>query len=138
MPCVSCVKMQLHSPKETTHLTEKRATILVVSWDPDLAEVRKTLLEKEGFRVLQTRGSAGVRDLCKKKKIDLVLIGYSLPPSEKRRVWVEARRECKTPILQLFRGAEPELVESNAFAHESQTPDDFVKSVRAVLRRHMN
>lgn len=138
MPCVSCVKMQLHSPKETTHLTEKRDTILVASWDPDLAEVRKTLLEKEGFRVLQTRGSAGVRDLCKKKKIDLVLIGYSLPPSEKRRVWVEARRECKTPILQLFRGAEPELVESNAFAHESQTPDDFVKSVRAVLRRHMN
>ena len=88
--------------------------------------------------MLQSRGSAGVRDVCKKKKIDLVLIGYSLPPSEKRKVWVEARKECKTPILQLFQGAEPELIESNAFAHESQTPDDFVKSVRTVLRRLSN
>lgn len=88
--------------------------------------------------MLQAKGSAGVRDLCKKKKIDLVLIGYSLPPSEKRRVWVEARKACKTPILQLYQGAEPELVESNAFAHESQTPDDLVKSVRSVLRRHIN
>ena len=86
----------------------------------------------------QVRGSAGVRDLCKKKKINLVLIGYSLPPSEKRKVWVEARKECKTPILQLYQGAEPELIESNAFAHESQTPDDFVKSVRSVLRRLTN
>jgi len=100
--------------------------------------VRKTILEKEGFAVLQARGSAGVRDLCKKKKINLVLIGYSLPPSEKRKVWVEARKECKTPILQLYQGAEPELVESNAFAHEWQTPDDFVKSVRSVLRRLNN
>ena len=88
--------------------------------------------------MLQAKGSTGVRDLCKKKKVDLVLIGYSLPPSEKRRVWFEARKVCKTPILQLYQGAEPELIESNAFAHESQTPDDFVKSVRSVLRRHLN
>jgi DNA-binding response OmpR family regulator len=121
-----------------THLTEQRETILVASWDPVLADVRKTILEKEGFAVLQAKGSAGVRDLCKKKKVNLVLIGYSLPPSEKRKVWVAAREVCKIPILQLYQGAEPELVESNAFAHESQTLDDFVKSVRAVLRRIHN
>jgi len=121
-----------------THLTEQKETILVASWDPILADVRKAILEKEGFEVLQAKGSTGVRDLCKKKKVNLVLIGYSLPPSEKRKVWVEARKECKTPILQLYQGAEPELVESNAFAHESQTPDDFVKSVRSVLRRLNN
>jgi DNA-binding response OmpR family regulator len=119
-----------------THLTGKKDTILVASWDPVLADVRKTVLEKEGFAVLQARGSEGVRELCKKKKVNLVLIGYSLPPSEKRRVWVEARKTCKTPILQLRQGGEPELIESNAFDHESQTPDDFVKSVRSVLRRH--
>jgi DNA-binding response OmpR family regulator len=116
----------------------RRSTILVASWDPGLADVRKAVLEKEGFQVLQAKGSTGVRDLCKTKKIDLVLIGYSLPASEKRKVWVEARKVCKTPILQLYQDAEPELIESNAFAHESQTPDDFVKSVRAVLRRHTN
>ena len=87
---------------------------------------------------MQAGGSVGVRALCKKTKVNLVLIGYSLPPSEKRKVWVEARKVCKTPILQLYQGAEPDLIESKAFAHESQTPDDFVKSVRSVLRRHMN
>ena len=121
-----------------THLTEPKDTILVASWDPILAELRKTILENEGFAVLQAKGSAGVRALCKKKKVNLVVIGYSLPPSEKRKVWVEARKVCKTPILQLYQGDEPELIESNAFAHESQTPDDFVKSVRTVLRRYTN
>ncbi|MFL6389966.1 MAG: hypothetical protein ACJ71U_21000 [Terriglobales bacterium] len=121
-----------------THLTEQKDTILVASWDPVLADVRKTILEKEGFIVLQARGSTGVRELCKKKKINLVLIGYSLPPSEKRKVWVEARKVCQTPILQLYQGGEPELIESNAFGHESQTPDDFVKSVRSILRRFTN
>jgi len=88
--------------------------------------------------VLQARGSAGVRELCKKKKINLVLIGYSVPPSEKRMVWFEARKFCKAPILELLRGGETELIESNVFAHESRTPDDFVKSVRSVLRRQTN
>lgn len=121
---------------EKTSLTEKKDTILVASWDPVLADVRRTILEKEGFEVLQAKGSAGVRALCKKKKVSLVLIGYSLPPSEKRRVWVEARTVCKTPILELHRSGKPELIESNAFAHESHTPDDFVNAVRSVLLRY--
>jgi DNA-binding response OmpR family regulator len=121
-----------------TRLTEQKETILVASWDPVLADVRKSILEKEGFAVLQAKGSAGVRAVCRKKKISLVLIGYSLPPSEKRRVWVEARKVCKSPVLELHRGGEPELMESDAFAHESHTPDDFVISVRSVLRRYTN
>ena len=121
-----------------THLTEPKDTILVASWDPILAELRKTILENEGFAVLQAKGSAGVRALCKKKKVNLVVIGYSVPPSEKRRVWAEARKFCKVPILELLRGGETELIESNVFAHESRTPDDFVKSVRTVLRRYTN
>jgi DNA-binding response OmpR family regulator len=120
---------------EKTGLPEKKNTILVASWDPVLADVRRTILEKEGFEVLQATGSAGVRALCKKRKVNLVLIGYSMPPSEKRRVWVEARRTCKTPILELHRSGKPELIESNAFAHESQTPDDFVNAVRSILLR---
>ncbi|MGC2743445.1 MAG: hypothetical protein WA672_09665 [Candidatus Angelobacter sp.] len=130
--------MFIHLPWGDTHLTEKKDTILVSSWDPVLAEVRKTILEKEGFIVLQAKGSARIGTLCKKKKVNLVLIGYSLPPSEKRRVWVQARKFCKAPILELLRGGETELIESNVFAHESRTPDDLVKTVRAVLRRYTN
>ena len=121
-----------------TQLAEKKDIILVASWDPVLAGIRKAILEKEGFAVLQARGSAGVRALCRKKKINLVVIGYSVPPSEKRRVWLEARKACKVPILELLRGGETELMESSVLAHESRTPDDFVKSVRSVLRGYSN
>jgi len=74
--------------------------------------------------------------MCEKKRVSLVLIGYSLPPSEKRRVWVEARTVCKTPVLELYQGGKPELVESTAlFAHQTNVPDDFVKAVQHILQR---
>jgi len=121
-----------------THLTEKRHTILVASWDPILADARRQILEKEGYEVVSAKGSHGVRALCKKKQVNLVLIGYSIPPAEKRRIWVEARKVCKTPILELHRGGEPELIDSHAFAHESQVPDDLIKAVKSVLNRFRN
>jgi DNA-binding response OmpR family regulator len=111
-------------------------TILVASWNPVLEAQRKRVLESAGYEVLLARGSNGVRNVCKKRRVNLVLIGYSLPPSEKRRVWVEARAVCKTPILQLYLGEKPELMESTAlFAHQSNTPDDFVRAVQDVLQR---
>jgi len=111
-------------------------TILVSSWDPVLEAARKRVLESAGYQVLLARGSNGVRKLCEKRRVNLILIGYSLPPSEKRRVWVEARAVCKTPILQLYRGDNPELMESSAlFAHQTNAPDDFVRAVQDVLQR---
>ena len=121
-----------------THLAEKRDTILVASWDPILAVVRRQILETAGYEVVSAKGSRGVRTLCKKKHVNLVVIGYSMPPAEKRRIWVEAREVCKAPILELHRGGKPELIESHAFAHESQVPDDFVKAVKSVLDRYRN
>lgn len=94
------------------------------------------MLEGAGYEVLLARGSSGVRKLCEKKRVSLVLIGYSLPPSEKRRVWVEARAVCKTPILEMYRGSKPELMEATAlFAHQSNAPDDFVRAVQEILQR---
>jgi DNA-binding response OmpR family regulator len=111
-------------------------TILVASWDPLLEAARKRVLESAGYEVLLARGSNGVREFCEKRRVSLVVIGYSLPPSEKRRVWVEARAICKTPILQLYQGSKPELLESTAlFAHQSNAPDDFVRSVQDILQR---
>jgi hypothetical protein len=62
------------------------------------------------------------------------MTGYSLPPAEKRRVWHEARKTCKTPILELHAGDKHELMESSAlFTHESRTPDDFLAAVEQIL-----
>jgi DNA-binding response OmpR family regulator len=115
-------------------------TILVASWDATLADVRKRALESAGYVVLQSKGSAEVRDICRKRKVNLVLIGYSLPPAEKRRVWDAARKVCKTPILELYpSGGKPELMDSTAlFSHEAFAPDDFVTRVQSILKSSTN
>jgi DNA-binding response OmpR family regulator len=121
---------------EIITLIKNKDTILVSSWDPELEAARKRLLEGAGYEVLLARGSNGIRKLCEKKRVSLVVIGYSMPPSEKRRVWVEARAACKTPILQLYRGSKPELMESTAlFAYQTNGSDDFVRAVQDILER---
>jgi DNA-binding response OmpR family regulator len=74
--------------------------ILVVSEDLHLADVRKDILEEAGFEVLSAHNFKEVQDACKKKP-DLVMIGYSLRPAEKRRVWYEVREQCNMPVLEL-------------------------------------
>ena len=109
------------------------AKIIVVSHDPALADVRKRLLEAAGFKVIPANSDSPIGPLCKKQKPRLVLIGYSVAPAAKRRVWDEARKVCKVPILELHRKSGPELMPP-AFFHEVQTPDDFVNAVKKILR----
>ena len=63
------------------------------------------------------------------------MLGYSLPPAQKRRIWDTARKKCNAPILELHRRGKPELLEQNVFFHEAQRPDDFLDRVKELLRR---
>ena len=111
-----------------------RRTVLVASKDPKLSDVRKAVLEEAGFEVIPVTDLNALRDACEKHKISLIMIGYSLPPSEKRRIWDTAREVCKVPILELYEHGKPELLESHAlFAHESHTPEDFLDAVLKIL-----
>lgn len=112
-------------------LTE--AKILVVSRDPALADVRKAVLEAAGFKVIPATSESDISGICRKKRPRLVMLGYSLPPAEKRRVWHEARNHCKVPILELHRKEGPELMPP-AYFHEAQAPDDFLAAVQKILR----
>jgi DNA-binding response OmpR family regulator len=82
---------------------EKQA-VLVASFDPNLADVRKHALESAGYLVVPAPDLLAVRSGCELGMIALVVIGYSLPPNEKRRVWNEIRQVCgkATPILELY------------------------------------
>jgi hypothetical protein len=68
-------------------------------------------------------------------KVDLVIIGYSLPMREKRRVWEAAKETCKAiPILELYEHGRHELLQSDKlFVHESHTPTDFLAAVNLIL-----
>jgi DNA-binding response OmpR family regulator len=107
---------------------------LVVSHDPHLADVRKKTLEGAGFDVVPASDPKTIAQACNEHEVRLIMIGYSLPPAEKRRIWATAREFCKVPILELHRKGKPELFEQNVFSHESLEADDFLRSVQRLLR----
>jgi DNA-binding response OmpR family regulator len=110
-------------------------TILVASHNPKLADVRKDALEKAGYRVIPAANVLDVRNACAGDKIDLAIVGYSIPPAGKRQVWIEVRNHCDIPILELYQSGPPELAdESRIFTHQAETPTDFVETVRKILR----
>jgi len=119
-------------------MSQDRAKILVVSRDPKLADIRKTLLEAAGFTVVPAMDDRAVEQACSSNGIQLIMLGYSLEPSVKRRVWATSRRFCDVPILELHKGSGPELIERNVFAHESRRAHDFLDSVQALLRKPNN
>jgi DNA-binding NtrC family response regulator len=106
--------------------------ILVVSFDQQLADVRKTVLDEAGFQVLSAADLRAVRKACIEQSPDLVMIGYSLPPAEKRRVWVEVRDLCNCPVLELHQGGAPTLMPP-AYFHQAEQPGDFLERVKAIL-----
>ena len=123
-------------PIVLTKAAVREHTILVASTDPNLSDVRKHLLEGAGYKVIPAMDLPTIREACRTRNVSLVVIGESMPPAEKRRVWVEARKSCKTPILQLYQGGEHELAQSAAlFFHESHTPCDLLAAVDHILKK---
>jgi CheY-like chemotaxis protein len=110
-------------------------TILVASRNPDLADIRKQVLESAGFHVVPASDLRVVEKTCKNSRVDLVIIGYSLPAAEKRRVWMECRRYCgPVPILELHNSDPASLAdEPHTFSHQSHTPDDFLEAVHTII-----
>jgi DNA-binding response OmpR family regulator len=109
-----------------------KGKILVISRDPGLADVRRKVLENAGFEVLAGNDSTVIPAACAAHKPRLVMLGYSLLPSEKRRVWAAVKQHCDVPVLELHRKKEPELM-SPAFFHESSAPDDFLSTVIKIV-----
>ena len=130
------LKIDALFPRDYQSMVPQRNKIMVVSHDPRLAEIRKSVLESAGFRVIPAQDPVTVRKVCQKQTVHLVMIGYSVPPALKRRVWDEARKVCKVPILELHKQSGPELMPP-AFFHQAEAPDDFLTSVMKIVREKL-
>ena len=113
---------------------EKTKTVLLASLDPALTNLRKRVLEFAGYRVIAVDSIAQIASRCRNEKIDLVLIGCSLSPSEKRNFWAESSNYCSSLVLELYTDSPPELMDDpRTYVHHPLTSVDFVEAVRAVL-----
>jgi CheY-like chemotaxis protein len=118
-------------------LVAKR-TILLASHDPALTDLRKRLLEAAGYFVIVAKTTSELASRCQHHKIDLVLIGSSLPPVEKRKFGAQSRKQCGL-VLELYTDGPPELMDdTRAYVHHAVTSVDFLEAVRAVLTSHQS
>jgi CheY-like chemotaxis protein len=113
----------------------QRDKILVVSRNPRLAHTRRRILEKAGFEVLAAKDSEVVKRTCSEHRLRAVVVGHSVLPAVKRRVWAEAREHCRIPVLELRKNGSPELMPTDFFCQPS-VPDDLRDMMPLLERLH--
>lgn len=106
-------------------------SVLVVSWEPNLARTREMLLCGAGYFVTSAVGRAQAQSQCS-SRADLLVLGHSVPPSEKKEVIACFRQYSTAPVLSLLRAHQQKLPEAD-FAVEAFDPADVVDLVRQIL-----
>lgn len=115
--------------------------ILIIEDDPNIAELIRLYLEKDGFEVsTATDGKSGV-DLYHKEKPNLILLDIMLPEMDGWAVCKEIRKKDRTPIIMLT--AKDETIdkitglELGADDYISKPFDmkEVIARIHAVLRR---
>jgi CheY-like chemotaxis protein len=106
-------------------------SVLVVSWEPNLTRTREMLLRGAGYSVTSALGRAQAHSQCCSKP-DLLVLGHSVPSSEKKEVIACFRQYSTGPVLSLLRSHQQKLPEAD-FAVEASEPADVVRVIRKIL-----
>ncbi len=90
-------------------------------------------LETAGFRVVSALNFTAVQEAFHCHRFDLVLIGYSLPAAEKRRVWQYALRASGAPLLELSQDGTSERLERSVLFIDTPQDCEFLNTVHNVI-----
>jgi CheY-like chemotaxis protein len=88
--------------------------ILSISYDHSLLETRHMMLQQEGYQVTSAEGLTAALEACRTvKDFDLIIMGHSIPPRDKRAILAALRQEgCDAPVLSLLRHGEDAIPEA--------------------------
>jgi CheY-like chemotaxis protein len=107
-------------------------SVLVVSWEPNLGSTREMLLRGAGYFVTSAVGRTQAHSQCR-FGADLLVLGHSVPPSEKKEVIACFRQYSTGSVLSLLRSHQQKLPEAD-FGVEAFDPADVVRVVRNILQ----
>ena len=119
----------------------KRERILVVEDEPDILEVIRHNLAREGFRVTPSRDGEQGLESARKEAPDLILLDLMLPGLDGLGLCRRLRRQSSLPILFLSaRGTEDDTVAgleegADDYVAKPFSPRELMARVHALLRR---
>lgn len=122
----------------------EKATILVVEDEPDLREVVRYNLEREGFRILESEDGEEGLDLLREQLPDLVLLDIMLPGMDGIEICRSIKYDPHTrsiPVIMVTaRGDESDIVlglgvGADDYIIKPFSPRELTARVKAVLRR---
>ncbi|HEY8486274.1 MAG TPA: response regulator transcription factor [Limnochordales bacterium] len=123
------------------HGTGVHPRILVVDDEPEIVEVLRAYLEREGFAVQTAGDGRTALELARSRRPDLVVLDWMLPGLDGPEVCRRLRAESDVPIIMLTaRGDEVDRVVGlelgcDDYVTKPFSPREVVARVRAVLRR---
>lgn len=107
--------------------------ILSVSYDSTLARTREMILSAAGLQVATYTDAEDAVQSCRRHSFDLIVIGHSIPLSERRDLLTQVRRLCQTPVLALLRHGESPLPGADFVFDASQSPVQLLETVMNIL-----
>ncbi len=116
-------------------------TVLVVDDEPNIVDLVRLYLEKDGFAVLVARDGEEALAIHGRERPDLVILDLMLPRVDGLEVCRRIRRTSDTPILMLTaRGDDVDVVVglelgADDYVLKPFDPRSLVARVRAILRR---
>ena len=101
-------------------MTKSSPLVLVVDDEPQLCEVLRRILEKEGYDVITTQDGETALRLIKQKKPDVILLDIVMPGMDGREVCRRTRElSTSTPIIYFTARAELDPLKLKELRHEA-------------------
>jgi|SRR5579871_5802615 len=110
------------------------AHILSVSYDALLLQTRQLLLQSRGYTVTSAEGYVDAIRKCRAGGYDLLIIGHSIPHTDKEAIMAETKQHCPAPVLALLRSNEPELAGA-AESVDASRPELLIEAVARLVKQ---
>jgi DNA-binding response OmpR family regulator len=103
-----------------------------MSYEPALLMTRQLMLEAQGYVVVSALGYTEAQKKCAQGSYDLLILGHSIPESDKRALISEFRANCPAPIVSLLRRGES-VVDGADYHVSPDDPRTLIREIRTIL-----